>query len=73
MSPPGIRKNFGFLDSTFKEIKSRPDFWTSLVERYRLQRYERVNLNKDVFEIFFSGEVPDMTSFFEASAVSYSN
>jgi hypothetical protein len=66
--PPGIRKNFGVLDSTFKEIKSRPDFWTSLVERYRLQRYERVNLNKDVFEIFLSGEVPDMTSFFEASA-----
>ena len=66
--PPGIQRNFGILDSTFKEIKSRPDFWTSLVERYRLHRYERVNLNKDVFEIFLSGEVPDITSFFEASA-----
>jgi hypothetical protein len=66
--PPGIRKNFGILDTTFKEIKSRPDFWTSLVERYRLHRYERVNLNKDVFEVFLSGEVPDITSFFEASA-----
>ncbi|WP_269848565.1 hypothetical protein [Methanosarcina horonobensis] len=42
--PPGIRKNFGTLDYTFKEIRSKPDFWTSLVERYRLQRYERINL-----------------------------
>ena len=66
--PPGIRKNFGTLDYTFKEIRSRPDFWTSLVERYRLHRYERVNLNKDVFEVFLSGEIPDITSFFEASA-----
>lgn len=66
--PPGIRKNFGILDCTFKEIRSRPDFWSSLVERYRLHRYERVNLNKDVFEEFLSGEIPDITSFFEASA-----
>lgn len=66
--PPGVRKNFGILDYTFKEIKSRPDFWTSLVERYRLHRYERVNLNKDVFEVFLSGGIPDITSFFEASA-----
>lgn len=66
--PPGIRKNFGTLDYTFKEIKSKPDFWTSLVERYRLQRYQRVNLNRDVFETFLSGEIPDITSFFEASA-----
>ena len=66
--PPGVRKNFGTLDYTFKEIKSRPDFWTSLVERYRLHRYERINLNRDVFEVFLSGEVPDITSFFEAFA-----
>ncbi len=66
--PPGIRKNFGILDSTFKEIRSRPDFWTSLVERYRLHRYERVNLNRDVFEVFLSGEIPEITSFCEASA-----
>lgn len=66
--PPGIRKNFGTLDYTFKEIKSRPDFWTTLVERYMLHRYERINLNKDVFEVFLSGGVPDITSFFEAFA-----
>lgn len=66
--PPGIRKNFGTLDYTFKEIRSRPDFWTTLVERYMLHRYERVNLNRDVFEVFLSGEVPDITSFFEAFA-----
>jgi hypothetical protein len=66
--PPGVRKNFGILDYTFKEIKSRPDFWTTLVERYILHRYERVNLNKDIFEVFLSGEVPDITSFFEAFA-----
>ncbi len=66
--PPGVRKNFGTLDSTFKEIKSRPHFWTTLVDRYTLHRYERVNLNKDVFEVFLSGEVPDITSFFEAFA-----
>jgi hypothetical protein len=66
--PPGIRKNFGNLDTTFKEIKKRPDFWTSLVERYRLQRYERVNLNRCTFEAFLIGEVPDITSFFEAAA-----
>jgi hypothetical protein len=66
--PPGIRKNFGTLDCTFKEIKSRPDFWNTLVERYMLHRYERVNLNKAVFEVFLSGGVPDVTSFFEAFA-----
>ncbi len=63
--PPGIRKNFGTLDYTFKEIKSRPDFWITLVERYMLHRYERINLNKDAFEVFLSGGVPDITSFFE--------
>jgi hypothetical protein len=66
--PPGIRKNFGTLDYTFKEIRSKPEFWISLVERYRLQRYQRINLNKDVFESFLSGEIPDVTGFFEASA-----
>jgi hypothetical protein len=66
--PPGIRKNFGTLEYTFKEIKSRPDFWTTLVERYMLHRYERVNLNRDAFEVFLSGGVPDLTSFFEAFA-----
>lgn len=66
--PPGVRKNFGTLDYTFKEIRNKPDFWTSIVERYRLQRYQRVNLNKDVFEMFLSGGIPDVTSFVEASA-----
>lgn len=66
--PPGVRKNFGTLDYTFKEIKSKPDIWTSLVERYRLHRYQRVNINKDVFETFLSGGIPDVISFFEASA-----
>lgn len=66
--PAGIRKNFGTLDYTFKEIRSKPDFWNSLVERYRLQRYQRVNLNKDVFETFLSGGIPDVTNFIEASA-----
>jgi len=66
--PPGVRKNFGTLDYTIKEIRSKPEFWTSLVERYRLQRYQRINLNRDVFETFLSGETPDVTSFFEASA-----
>lgn len=66
--PPGIRKNFGTLDYTFNEIRSRPDFWTTLVERYMLHRYERVNINRDVFEVFLSGGVPDITSFFEAFA-----
>jgi hypothetical protein len=66
--PPGIRKNFGTLDYTFKEIRSKPEFWTSMVERYRLQRYQRINLNRDVFETFLSGEIPDVTNFFEASA-----
>ena len=66
--PPGVRKNFGGLDSAFKEIKSRPDFWISLVERYSLQRYERVKLNRCIFEAFLSREVPDITNFFEASA-----
>lgn len=66
--PPGVRKNFGTLDYTFKEIKSKPDFWTSLIERYRLQRYQRVNINKDIFETFISGGIPDVIGFFETSA-----
>lgn len=66
--PPGIRKNFGTLDYTFKEMRNRPDFWTSLVDNYRLERYQRVNLNRNTFETFLSGDIPDVTSFFEASA-----
>jgi hypothetical protein len=64
--PPGVRKNFGILDYTFKEIKSKPDFWTTLVEKYIAHRYEIINLNRNVFEVFLSGEVPDITGFFEA-------
>lgn len=66
--PPGVIKHFGSFDAVFKEIKSRPDFWISLIGRYRQQRYQRVNLNKDVFEAFLVGEIPDVTSFFEESA-----
>lgn len=66
--PPGVRKNFGTLDYTINEIKTKQDFWTSLVERYRLHRYERVDLNRDLFEAFLAGDVPDITSFFEVFA-----
>lgn len=66
--PPGVIKHFGAFDTAFKEIRSKPDFWFSLIDRYRQQRYQRVNLNKDVFEAFLVGEVPDVTSFFEESA-----
>lgn len=66
--PPGIKKNFGHLDAAFKEIRSQPDFWNLLIERYRKHRYDRVNLNRKVFEGFLVGDVPDISKYFEASA-----
>ena len=66
--PPGVIKHFGAFDAVFKEIRSRPDFWISLIGRYKQQRYQRVNLQKDVFEAFLLGEVPDVASFYEESA-----
>ncbi len=66
--PKGLEEHFGPMDSTFREIRRKPDFWRNLVKIYRDQNYERLSMNKKIFESFVSGDLPsvnDMAREFE--------
>jgi hypothetical protein len=66
--PKGIEEHFGSMDNTFREVQKRPDFWKNLIKTYREQNYQRLSMNRKIFEAFVSGEVPsvaDMARNFE--------
>jgi hypothetical protein len=66
--PKGLEEHFGPMDSTFREIRKKPEFWKNLVKIYRDQNYERLSMNKKIFESFVSGDLPsvnDMAREFE--------
>lgn len=65
---PGIRKYFGSRDVLYREIEKKPEFWTNLAELYQKFDYQRVNLNKDLFEELVAGKIPDITKYFETEA-----
>ncbi|AKB20168.1 MULTISPECIES: hypothetical protein [unclassified Methanosarcina] len=69
--PKGFEEHFGAMESTFQEIQKRPEIWKNLVKIYRQQNYQRLNMNKKVFEAFVSGNLPsvdDMEREFELLA-----
>ncbi len=66
--PKGIEEHFGSMEGTFREVQKRPDFWKSLIKTYREQNYQRLSMNRKIFEAFVSGDVPsiaDMARYFE--------
>ena len=66
--PKGLEKYFGPMDGTFREIQKRPDFWKYLIKTYRQQDYQRLSMNRKIFEAFVSGNIPsvaDMARNFE--------
>lgn len=66
--PKGLEEYFGPMESTFKEIQRKPEFWKNLIKIYRDQNYQRLSMNKKVFEAFVSGSLPsveDMAREFE--------
>ena len=69
--PKGIEEHFGPLEGTFREVQKRPDFWKNLIKTYREQNYQRLNMNRKIFEAFVSGDIPsvaDMARNFELVA-----
>lgn len=58
--PNGIEEYFGQLESTFREIQKRPEFWKNLIKTYREQNYERLSMNRKIFETFISGDLPSV-------------
>ena len=65
---PGIRKYFGSRDILYREFERKPEFWTNLAELYLKSNYQRVNLDKDLFEALVAGRLPDITKYFEIEA-----
>lgn len=66
--PKGIEEYFGPMESTFREVQKRPDFWKNLIKIYREQNYQRLSMNRKIFEAFVSGDLPseaDMARYFE--------
>ena len=66
--PKGIAEHFGPMEGTLLEVQKRPDFWKNLIKTYREQNYERLSMNRKIFEAFVSGNIPsinDMARNFE--------
>ncbi len=66
--PKGVEEHFGSMESTFREVQRRPDFWKNLIKTYKQQNYQRLSINRRVFETFISGNIPsvaEMTRYFE--------
>lgn len=67
-TPKGLEEHFGPMESTFREIQRKPEFWKNIVKIYKEQNYERLSMNKKTFEAFVSGDLPsvnDMAREFE--------
>ncbi|MDD3041365.1 MAG: hypothetical protein PHV51_04170 [Methanosarcinaceae archaeon] len=63
--PPGVLKHFGSRDSAYREIERKPEYWTTLIELYRISSYQRINIDRGLFEAFAAGDVPDIRKYFE--------
>jgi hypothetical protein len=66
--PKGIAEHFGPMEGTLREVKKKPDFWKNLIKTYRDQNYQRLSMNRKIFEAFVSGDIPsvdDMARNFE--------
>lgn len=62
---PSVMKFFGSKDILYKEIERKPAFWVTLADLYKNFNYQRVNLDKSLFEALVAGKLPDITKYFE--------
>lgn len=58
--PKGLEKYFGPMESAFREIQKKPEFWKNLIKTYRQQNYQRLSINRKTFEAFVSGDLPSV-------------
>lgn len=58
--PKGLEEHFGPMESSFREIQKKPEFWKNLIKTYRQQNYQRLSMQRNIFEVFVSGELPTM-------------
>jgi len=58
--PKGLEEHFGPMDSTFREIQKKPEFWKNLIKTYRQQNYQRLSMHRKTFEAFVSGNLPSV-------------
>jgi hypothetical protein len=58
--PKGLEEHFGLMESSFREIQKKPEFWKNLIKTYRQQNYQRLSIQRKTFEVFVSGELPTM-------------
>jgi hypothetical protein len=58
--PKGLEEHFGPMESTFREIQKRPEFWKNLIKSYRQQNYQRLSMQRSTFEAFVSGNLPSV-------------
>lgn len=58
--PKGLEEHFGLMERTFREIQRKPEFWRNLIKIYKQQNYQRLSMNKKVFEAFVSGNLPSV-------------
>lgn len=61
----GVKKFFGYKDTLYREIERKPAFWITLADLYKSFNYQRVNLDKSLFEALVAGKFPDITKYFE--------
>ena len=50
--------SFGGLNEVIQAIKSRPDFWKSIINGHLLSNYNMVTVHRNYFEDLLSGKVP---------------
>ncbi|MGB9940406.1 hypothetical protein [Methanosarcina sp.] len=68
--PKGLEEHFGPMESTFREVQKKPEFWKNLIKTYRQQNYQRLSMHRKTFEAFVSGNLPsvvEVTRNFELS------
>lgn len=63
--PPGVLKYFGSREAIYKEIEKKPEYWNTLIGLYRRFNYQRVNIDRKLFEVFAAGDVPDIKKYLE--------
>lgn len=63
--PPGIKKHFGYFDVIRGELNIKYEFWSGLVNAYKMTGYNMVAIPKKQFESIAAGDVPDGVSMFE--------
>lgn len=49
---------FGERDEVIRTIKSRPSFWTSLIDRHLLSNYNMVTVHRNYFEEILANRIP---------------